>query len=561
MVAHDLVNRNEAVIEPAYLFRHALIQEAAYRSLLRTDRIRLHSVVGRTLENLYPDRHAELAAELAYHFAAAEDQPRALRYYTLAGKHALAAYACAEAAAHFQAALALYPALGARAQLLVQLGEAQFGQSCFPEAITTWQAAVAAYRAVEQPGGVAWCYARITRAVWYTGDLEQARIAAQTGLTTEGDLPLSFGQAALLHEAARATYLSRGPIDTARRLATEALELSLLLRAQEIESDTRITLGILPDQPPATALAQLREAAALAEAIGRPAVASRAHYNLAGILIGRGGDVQAALDHAGRAAAASRLLGHAAGEFLSSALEVQCHFLLGNLSAGALLLDQVARLQHSRTHADAGDTPPVLALRAQLRAAQGDWAGATAYGEQALDAAQRSDDRETILQAGLTLGEVAWAAGDPAAAIAPLTAAVGALEPNDPGIAVRGLLAAAHAAVGAAAPAAELLVAAQAQAGPDPPAADQAALTLATARLAVVRGDWSVALSAFARAAALYATCGLRPQQAQTLIEAAAAQAHSAASEGVPPVADPAAVAAIPQAPTSPALLANHPGL
>ncbi|MGH2522606.1 MAG: hypothetical protein ACRDH2_08895 [Anaerolineales bacterium] len=42
--------------ELEYLFRHALIQEAAYGSLVKADRRNLHRAVGEALERLYPDR-------------------------------------------------------------------------------------------------------------------------------------------------------------------------------------------------------------------------------------------------------------------------------------------------------------------------------------------------------------------------------------------------------------------------------------------------------------------------------------------------------------------------
>ena len=63
-----------ADVEPEleYLFRHALIQDAAYGSLLKADRKILHRTVGETLERLFPDRRAELAPRLAEHFAQAE---------------------------------------------------------------------------------------------------------------------------------------------------------------------------------------------------------------------------------------------------------------------------------------------------------------------------------------------------------------------------------------------------------------------------------------------------------------------------------------------------------
>src|SRR5690606_9644008 len=59
--------------ELEYLFRHALVQEAAYSSLLQTDQKRLHREVGEALEHSYPDRldSRELAPVLGHHFAQA----------------------------------------------------------------------------------------------------------------------------------------------------------------------------------------------------------------------------------------------------------------------------------------------------------------------------------------------------------------------------------------------------------------------------------------------------------------------------------------------------------
>ena len=54
--------------ELEYLFRHGLVQDAAYTSLLKQERRELHGRVGAALEELYPDRAGELALVLAMHF-------------------------------------------------------------------------------------------------------------------------------------------------------------------------------------------------------------------------------------------------------------------------------------------------------------------------------------------------------------------------------------------------------------------------------------------------------------------------------------------------------------
>ena len=60
-----------------YAFRHALLQEAVYDDLLPGERSRLHSAFARTLEASAAGDPSR-AAELAYHWYAAHDLPRAL---------------------------------------------------------------------------------------------------------------------------------------------------------------------------------------------------------------------------------------------------------------------------------------------------------------------------------------------------------------------------------------------------------------------------------------------------------------------------------------------------
>ena len=73
-----------------YLFRHTLVQDAAYATLLTADRKRQHQVVGEAIEHLYPDRLNEYAAMLARHFEQAGNNRHALEYFSRAGDTALA---------------------------------------------------------------------------------------------------------------------------------------------------------------------------------------------------------------------------------------------------------------------------------------------------------------------------------------------------------------------------------------------------------------------------------------------------------------------------------------
>jgi tetratricopeptide (TPR) repeat protein len=65
---------------PVYRFKHALTQEAAYESLVKHQRRKLHGLVGEVLEELHPDRAEEQPDVLAHHFSRAEQWDRAVPY-------------------------------------------------------------------------------------------------------------------------------------------------------------------------------------------------------------------------------------------------------------------------------------------------------------------------------------------------------------------------------------------------------------------------------------------------------------------------------------------------
>jgi tetratricopeptide (TPR) repeat protein len=95
--------------ELEYLFRHWLVQDAAYGSLLKQERRDLHRQVGEALETLYPDRKAELAGLLAMHFAQAGETDKAIEYAIAEAHYALDRNAIREAYAAADGAARLLP--------------------------------------------------------------------------------------------------------------------------------------------------------------------------------------------------------------------------------------------------------------------------------------------------------------------------------------------------------------------------------------------------------------------------------------------------------------------
>lgn len=87
-------------------FRHALIQDVAYNSLLHKQRRHLHARIAECLIRLEPSIAKESPETLAYHFTEAGDADAALEYWIAAGHLALHRSAMAEAAHHLERAYA-----------------------------------------------------------------------------------------------------------------------------------------------------------------------------------------------------------------------------------------------------------------------------------------------------------------------------------------------------------------------------------------------------------------------------------------------------------------------
>ena len=101
----DLLYQEGSVPEASFVFRHALIRDAAYQSLLRPERERLHRCAAQALTR----PGAELCGPevLAYHFEEAGEPELAIEHYRQAGVSATRRQASREALAHLEHALTL----------------------------------------------------------------------------------------------------------------------------------------------------------------------------------------------------------------------------------------------------------------------------------------------------------------------------------------------------------------------------------------------------------------------------------------------------------------------
>jgi predicted ATPase len=105
LVRAELIFQRGTAPDAEYTFKHALVQDAAYDSLLKSRRAQLHSHVAQVLEGQFSDVVANQPELLAHHFTQAGLNDRAVPYWMRAGQRALERVACAEAVSQLETAL------------------------------------------------------------------------------------------------------------------------------------------------------------------------------------------------------------------------------------------------------------------------------------------------------------------------------------------------------------------------------------------------------------------------------------------------------------------------
>jgi class 3 adenylate cyclase/predicted ATPase/ABC-type transport system involved in cytochrome c biogenesis ATPase subunit len=110
----ELVFRRGEPPEAVYSFKHALVRDAAYESLLKSRRQQLHGQIARALEERFADIVASQPEIAAHHFTEAGLVERAVDYWLKAGQHAARRSANAEALNHLARGLELLPNIADR---------------------------------------------------------------------------------------------------------------------------------------------------------------------------------------------------------------------------------------------------------------------------------------------------------------------------------------------------------------------------------------------------------------------------------------------------------------
>jgi tetratricopeptide (TPR) repeat protein len=247
--ALEIIYRQGLLPEPTYVFKHAVIQDVAYGSLLVRRRQELHRAVGAAIEDLYSERLAEHYEELAHHFAQGAAWPQAMAYSTLAGDRAADAYANAEAKAYYvgalQAAQQITPSPdpGVVARLHAKHGALLEALGTYEEAVVAYQQALELIRQAGDRRGEIDILVGLSGVYNSAHREEPATAYSEQALTMARELNDRACLAVCLIQRAVICSVAHGQIVEATSDAEEALRLAREIGDPKSLSQTLLALG------------------------------------------------------------------------------------------------------------------------------------------------------------------------------------------------------------------------------------------------------------------------------------------------------------------------------
>src|SRR5262249_8411698 len=111
LVEAELLYQRGLSPQATYLFKHALIQDAAYQSLLKSTRQQYHQQIARVLEERFPELKESQPELLAHHYTEANLTSQPIPYWQKAGQRAFERSANQEAISHVTRGLELLKTL------------------------------------------------------------------------------------------------------------------------------------------------------------------------------------------------------------------------------------------------------------------------------------------------------------------------------------------------------------------------------------------------------------------------------------------------------------------
>lgn len=283
--AADFTVLEKLVPELSYIFKHVLTQEAAYQTLLFSQRREIHLLVAGWYETqllAHPNHLNESLPVLVYHYHQAEVWEKERFYARLAGAQAARQYANAEALRFFNRAVDLTASEDILAHYDLQLAVEDILHLTGERQIQLQSLAVLAQLAAKlgspsKQTAVLYRQARYAEAI---ADFPQALVAAQATVT-------AAGQADELNLAAAGhliwgRILMRQDLDAAYYQMEQALTLAQSCNDDHLQVEALGWLGrVLPERHPALAQSQLTQALKLSRELNDRQIQGQILHHLA----------------------------------------------------------------------------------------------------------------------------------------------------------------------------------------------------------------------------------------------------------------------------------------
>jgi class 3 adenylate cyclase len=401
-----------------YSFRHVLVRDIAYGQIPRADRARKHLGMAAWMERV--GRNEDHAEMLAHHYLEALElgaatgtemnvSGPALAAFSNAGDRAAALNAHAAACRYYRAGLGVVaPGDPRQPRLLLKLGYAMWFVG--EPSLTLLQQAADGMTAACDAEGAAEAETRIAEQAWLDGDRQVAREHLDRALALLEERPPSRVKALAISTSSRFKMLDSDD-EEAIRVGLEALTMAEELGLDEIRAAALNNVGTARSSlGDVSGLRDLIDAAAAAEAAGAPFELCRAKGNLAAQLWvgGRVAEAAAEWEDTGRVA---RRYGMAAFERWVPGVLIVPHYSLGRWDEAAAAADAfIADLEAGRPHYLASQA---YSCRALLRLARNAVDQSLSDCDDALAAATRAGDKQSLLPALARVAHVRCELGDP----------------------------------------------------------------------------------------------------------------------------------------------------
>jgi adenylate cyclase len=304
LVERDFIQPLPGSSEAEYTFRHILMSDAIYSTILRKERSKMHELVGEAIERLFADDLENQIELLANHYLWSPSQDKALYYLTRAGERAAARYANSQAQQHFEQALKILPkvthTLAEALRILSGLGDVLVLVGEYVTARKHYQDALSAIRS-EGSGQFSIEHCSLLRKIGNTferqGDYDQAQdYLNQAQQILEGlDSPQPVEKARILNDMGWINF-RRGNLDEAEAQLNQAQSLLEKTSQYDVIASIYNRLGgiyYFEDQLDQASI-YVRKSLALREEIGDIVAVARSYNNL-GLLSWRKGDWESAL--------------------------------------------------------------------------------------------------------------------------------------------------------------------------------------------------------------------------------------------------------------------------